>query len=53
MKGHDFAATARDLGAWEDAKRLAVQLGRQATPEDFADLGDHARLLVGLPPKGL
>lgn len=54
MKGHDFAATARDLGAWEDVKRLAAQLDRPATPEDFADLlGDHVRILVGLPPKGM
>ena len=52
MRGHDFAATARDLVAWEDAKRLAAQLDRQATPEDFADLlEDYARLRVDLPPK--
>lgn len=54
MKGHDFAAVARNEASWESVKRRVVSSGGAASPQIVADLlTDRARGLVGLPPKGL
>ena len=54
MKGHDFAAVARNEASWESVKRRVATPGQTASPQILADLlEDRARAQVDLPPKGL